>query len=143
MPQDLRGKGKQFSKDYQPKNRGRKPELYTIARECYNIGRAEFDRVSKYLLQLSVVELQALRKDTTQPAWVVVVASAILADMKRGITVTLSTLLDRIFGKASQPVTLDATTRTTLENPTIDVSKLSDETLRELAAAQKKEEADE
>lgn len=143
MPQDLRGKGRQFSKDYQPKNRGRKPELYTIARECYNIGRAEFDRVSKYLLQLSVVELQALRKDTTQPAWVVVVASAILADMKRGITVTLSTLLDRIFGKASQPVTLDATTRTTLENPTIDVSKLSDETLRELAAAQKKEEADE
>lgn len=143
MPQDLRGKGKQFSKDYQPKNRGRKPELYTIARECYNIGRAEFDRVSKYLLQLSVVELQALRKDTTQPAWVVVVASAILADMKRGITVTLSTLLDRIFGKASQPVKLDATTRTTLENPTIDVSKLSDETLRELAAAQKKEEADE
>lgn len=143
MPQDLRGKGKQFSKDYQPKNRGRKPELYTIARECYNIGRAEFDRVSKYLLQLSVVELQALRKDTTQPAWVVVVASAILADMKRGITVTLSTLLDRIFGKASQPVTLDATTRTTLENPTIDVSKLSDETLRELAAAQKKEETDE
>lgn len=143
MPQDLRGKGKQFSKDYQPKNRGRKPELYTIARECYNIGRAEFDRVSKYLLQLSVVELQALRKDTTQPAWVVVVASAILADMKRGITVTLSTLLDRIFGKASQPVKLDATTRTTLENPTIDVSKLSDETLRELAAAQKKEETDE
>ena len=143
MPQDLRGKGKQFSKDYQPKNRGRKPELYTIAHDCYNIGRVEFDRVSKYLLQLSVVELQALCKDTTQPAWVVVVASAIIADMKRGLTTTLSSLLDRVFGKASQPVTLDATTRATLENPTIDVAKLSDETLRELAAAQKTEASDE
>ena len=99
--------------------------------------------MSKYLLQLSVGELQALRKDPTQPAWVVVVASAILADMKRGLTTTLSSLLDRVFGKASQPVTLDATTRATLENPTIDVAKLSDETLRELAAAQKTEASDE
>lgn len=41
----IKGKGNRFSCTNQPKNSGRKPKLYTIAKKAYNVSREEWNEV--------------------------------------------------------------------------------------------------
>lgn len=133
------GRNTRFSSANQPKKNGRKPKLYTLAKQGYDIGLSEFIEVSKYLMQCPKKELEKIASDSDTPIWVVNIALAIYKDTSKGVTFTLKDIFDRVFGKTIQNV--DLTTKGKSFNHTpIDWSKLSDQTLRELAKAQMKDD---
>lgn len=101
-PQNVIGKGRLYSKDYQPANRGRKPRLYTLAKTAYNVGWDEFRDVMLMVMQMTKAELEALTKDEETPAWVVNIARAIYKDTGKGRIDALRELMDRAFGKVPQ-----------------------------------------
>ena len=128
-----------FSSANQPKKNGRKPKLYTLAKKGYDIGLSEFIEVSKYLMQCPQKELDQIAANEATPVWVVNIARAISKDTKRGVTFTVKDIFDRVFGKTAQNV--DLTTKgEAFNHPPIDWSKLSDQTLRELAKAQMRDD---
>lgn len=101
-PQNVIDKGRPYSKDYQPANRGRKPRLYTLAKAAYNVGWDEFRDVMLMVMQMTKAELEALTKDDETPAWVVNIARAIYKDTGKGRIDALRELMDRAFGKVPQ-----------------------------------------
>lgn len=105
----IKGKGKQFSSTYQPANRGRKKSVYNKliekvkAEEGICLSREDCYKLCATLINLPISKLKELAKDETSAAWVVSIISAILTDIKFGRTVTVDSLFDRFFGKATQP----------------------------------------
>lgn len=68
--------------------------------------RVSFDdvrRMTERLMVSSMSELKSIVEDKDEPSIVVVFASAVIEDKKKGITSTFQTLMDRILGKAIQP----------------------------------------
>jgi hypothetical protein len=68
--------------------------------------RVSFDdvrRMTERLMVSSMSELKSIVDDKDEPSIVVVFASAVIEDKKKGITSTFQTLMDRILGKAIQP----------------------------------------
>jgi hypothetical protein len=104
----IRGKGNRFSKDNQPKNPGRKPALYTIAKKAYGVTRGEWNRVKMFLLGLNLDGLNKVIADTATPVWVLTLAKGLKADMERGKTTVLNDIEDRIFGKPTNNVAVSA-----------------------------------
>ena len=49
-----------FSSTNQPKNKGRKPRLYTIAKEVYKCSYEDYKEGVMYLLQCSLAELKSV-----------------------------------------------------------------------------------
>ncbi len=110
-PENVIGKGRLYSRDYQPANRGRKPRLYTLAKHGYNVGWDEFRDVMLYVMQMTKSELEALSKSDDAPVWVVNIARSIYQDANKGRLDALRELMDRAFGKVPQrnEVSLSAT----------------------------------
>lgn len=101
-PENVIGKGNRFSKDNQPANRGRKPRLYTIAKQTENIGWDEFKDVMMMLMNSTKDELKAIMDAPDTPVWVVNVARAVWKDTGRGKLDALRELMDRTYGKVPQ-----------------------------------------
>lgn len=106
-PQNIVGKGNRFSKDNQPANRGRKPKLYTIAKNTYNVSYEEWKGVVLYLLQCSKSEIKEIRKKEDTPIWVDNVCSALEKDTRRGCLYALKELTEKIWGKPLQETKSD------------------------------------
>lgn len=101
-PQNIIGKGNRFSKDNQPANPGRKPRLYTLAKQTANIGWDEFRDVMMMLMNSTKDGLKAIIDDKETPVWVCNVARAIWNDTNRGKLDALRELMDRTYGKVPQ-----------------------------------------
>ena len=103
---NIKGKGNRFSSTNQPKNRGRKPKLYTLARKVYHIGIDEWRDVALYLLQCTRKEVESIAQDESTPIWVVNICRALYKDAGKGSTATLEELFSRLWGKPGQRVDL-------------------------------------
>ncbi len=98
-----------FSKTRQPKNPGRKPSRFKqLISDLKSVGETmsleDFRKISLFLLTMNKDELVKLAKDETAPIAVIAVASAIAGDIDERNLRNIESLLDRIFGKAMQPV---------------------------------------
>lgn len=93
------GERTRFSRTRQPANRGRKPKLYTIAKEGYNLTLAEFREVSIFLMQATKDELERYIDDKSTPMWAINIARALHKDTGKGVTFTLREMLDRVYGR--------------------------------------------
>lgn len=109
----IKGKGNRFSTTNQPKKNGRKPSLYNQLKELAKIegnidlSRDDFSKLTALLLSKSLKELNAIQQDEETPIWIVNIVRAIVKDSNEGRISTLDTLLDRLFGKATQPTQQD------------------------------------
>lgn len=105
----IKGKGVRFSSTNQPKKNGRKPSLFKQMKELALLGsgvelsREDFSKITALLLTKSASELKAMQEAEDTPIWVVNIARAIIKDSNAGRIVTLDSLLDRLFGRATQP----------------------------------------
>lgn len=61
------GKKTQFTSTNQPKNSGRKPKLYTIAKKAYNASREEWNEIKIFLLQSTPSEIDRIINDENTP----------------------------------------------------------------------------
>lgn len=109
----IKGKGNRFSTTNQPKKNGRKPSLYNQLRELAKLengillSKEDFTKITSLLLTKSIKELHAMQQDDETPVWITNIARAIIKDSNEGRISTLDTLLDRLFGKATQPTQQD------------------------------------
>lgn len=63
----IKGKGNRFSSTNQPAIRGRKPKLYTVAKNIYNISSEDYRNVFFFLAQKSRKDIEAIAKDDSTP----------------------------------------------------------------------------
>ena len=107
----IRGKGNRFSSTNQPANPGRKPSLYNHIKKLLGseanaeLSKEDYYKLMACLLERSLDDLKKLATDKNTPVWIVNIVTAILKDAKAGRMNTLDSLFDRLFGKASQPLT--------------------------------------
>lgn len=98
-----------FSSTRQPKNPGRKPSRFKqLISDLEGVGETmsleDFRKISLFLLTMNKTELIELAKNDQAPMAVVAVASAIAGDIEEKNLRNVESLLDRLFGKAMQPV---------------------------------------
>ena len=98
-----------FSKTNPPKNPGRKPSRFKqLIADLEGVGETmsleDFRKISLFLLTMNKTELIELAKNNQAPMAVVAVASAIVGDIEEKNLRNVESLLDRLFGKAMQPV---------------------------------------
>ena len=98
-PENVIGKGKPFTSDNQPANRGRKPKLYTIAKKSYGISLDEFREVVNYLWQLPKDEVKNIAEKDDTPIWMANVCRSLYKDTAKGVMNTLRELIQLMFGK--------------------------------------------
>lgn len=92
-------KGKKFSSDNQPQNRGRKPKLYTIAKKAYNLSYADFKDMRCYLMQLSRKELEDISMANDTPIWIAILCRSYLKGASKGETQTLEETKIDLWGR--------------------------------------------
>ncbi len=114
--------GKKFTSDNQPQNRGRKPSLYKKLRTItgktvkHEMSKEDYYDILKYLMEQTPAQLRQMAGmikndgekgsmfDAEIPVWLMNMITAILGDIRYGRTTTLDSIMDRMFGKASQTV---------------------------------------
>lgn len=92
-------KGKKFSSDNQPPNRGRKPKLYTIAKKAYNLSYVDFKDMRCYLMQLSRKELEDISMANDTPIWIAILCRSYLKGASKGETQTLEETKIDLWGR--------------------------------------------
>lgn len=102
------GRATRFSSTNQPANRGRKKSLYKRLKELVKkndvqLTKDDFCKIVNHLLDMPIAEVKKIGMDEATPIWVVCIVRAIIADASSGVTKTLDSLFDRLFGKAIQP----------------------------------------
>lgn len=107
--------GKRFSKDYQPRDNGRKPALYKIAEESYDVSKSEWFRTKQYLSQCPKYRLVEILEDEETPMWVIVQIRGLMKGAANGDTRVLEDIENRLFGKATQPIESDVNVKATVE----------------------------
>jgi hypothetical protein len=105
------GKSSRFSATHRPKNPGRKPSVLKNFIKINNVSRADVNLIFKNVIfGSSLEELQEMIKPGNKEKLPVIVAlliSAFITDMKKGTLCEVNTVLDRLYGKASQPVDIN------------------------------------
>ena len=95
-----------FTSTNQPKNPGRKPSKLKKFIKHNNVSQNDVNMIFQHLIfGSSVDELKELVKPANkgkQPVIVVLLVSAFLEDIKNGTLHEVNTVLDRIYGKATQ-----------------------------------------
>ena len=120
--------GNRFSTTNQPrKKNGRKPKLYKQLKELigksvgYELEQEDFNNIIRCLMESDLETLEKLIKvkdpktgqdklNPKVPMWVANIVTAMNTDVRYGRTDTLEMLLERVFGKAVQPVQGDILT---------------------------------
>lgn len=102
--------GNRFSSENQPVRNGRRPKVYTIARQAYNLSYEEFCRTLNYLYQCTKKELEEISEDENTPIWVLNICRAIHKDTGKGVLYTFKELADRLYGTARNNSSVDVTT---------------------------------
>lgn len=107
----IKGKGNRFSSTNQPANRGRKPSLYNHIKKLLGteakaeLSKEDYFKLIQFLLEQPLDNIKKLADSKNTPIWIVGVVRAVVKDANIGRTNTLDSLFDRLFGKASQPLT--------------------------------------
>lgn len=108
---NIKGKGNRFSSTNQPENRGRKPSLYKHIKTLIGtdaeveLSREDFFKLIQFLLEQPADNLKKIAESRNTPIWIIGMIQAIIKDTRDGRTNTINSLFDRLFGKASQPIT--------------------------------------
>ena len=108
--ENIKGKGNRFTTENQPAKRGRKPSLYRQIKELLGtdaraeLSREDYYRLIGFLLEQPIDTLKRLADHPTTPIWVINVIRAVVKDSRAGRMYTLDSLFDRLFGKATQPL---------------------------------------
>lgn len=108
-PENVIGKGNRFSSTNQPANKGRKKSAYKELLGIIEQGGGtplsyeEYKKMSSELLNLNEEALKRLANDKSTPIWFRAHIKGIVEDMKLGRTYTIEQIMDRLFGKATQP----------------------------------------
>lgn len=108
--ENIKGKGNRFTTENQPAKRGRKPSLYRQLKELIgedageDLTRGDYCRNSNLLLRLPPVTLKRIVENPATPMWVIILIRGLVKDARTGRMDTLNPLLDRLFGKATQPL---------------------------------------
>lgn len=93
------GKRTRFSKDNQPENKGRKKSILNHdavkALSFADLRTVIFDLIAK-----PTEELETIAEDKTQPAFISVIAGAIVSDKNKGRATTITDCLNRLYGCA-------------------------------------------
>ena len=106
--------GKKFSSTYQPKGKGRPRAAWkTFVKEMslkgYNMHKSDYFNILNALLGISKNELQALAAREDLPVSIFTFIKAMKQDIDEGKIGTVDSLIDRIYGKASQSDKLEVT----------------------------------
>lgn len=110
-PENVIGKGNRFSSTNQPKNRGRKPSLYTHIRKLLamnvdiELSKEDYYKIIAFLMERPFEDLKKIARNEKIPVWIITLVKAMANDINAGRMTTLDSLFDRLFGKAQQPVT--------------------------------------
>jgi len=115
--QDKKGKftegnklGNRFTADNQPKNNGRKPSIYTqlkkLTKKDFNVelSKNDYDKTFAWVLEQTPADLKDLsNKEISDniPLYMLSLIKAITADMENGNLNNLNSIMDRVFGKAT------------------------------------------
>lgn len=86
---------KQFSSTYQPKKNGRKPNILKKYIKDVGISSDDISSINKYIFSLSLDQLKALIKDSSQPAIIIALATAVLKDIVNGKLGNIDNLLSK------------------------------------------------
>lgn len=160
-------RGKEFSSEYQPKNR-RKPKLATVLKKQYGIdiddtmlkefGKGDIEDLLKIVLSVdpreAIVLGKKLKKDIESvkqridageavtigkkdKIWQIFVNlnNSVNKETNIGRSDTVKWIIEYLYGRATQPLESDVSVQSTSD---MDLSCLSDEELRQLAAIQEK-----
>ena len=93
------GRKYRFTSENQPKNRGRKPKLYTLAKEGYALSFEEYKNIVMYLIQCSKKDLTKMTEAENTPIWMANIGRALLKDAGKGHYKTLAELTEVIWGR--------------------------------------------
>lgn len=104
------GKEHRFTSENQPKTRGRKPKLYTVAKKAYGLSYEEYKEMRMYLMQLSKAELEELTKAPSTPMWIVILCRSYIKGAAKGDTKTLEETKTDLWGKDIVASKIDITT---------------------------------
>lgn len=141
--ENLKGKGGVKFGSGQPTNRGgRKPNLLNSLEKKighdFNVELSKDDkfRILESMCEMSIKQLKNIATDDNSPAFMVNIATAIHADIKKGRIYTLNGLFDRFFGKAIKKSEITGANGGAIQTESkVDWSKLSVEQLREITKA--------
>lgn len=125
--------GKQFTSDYQPDNAGRKPSIYkqlkALTKKEFNVelSKEDYDKTFAWVLEQTPKDLESLKdKEVSDniPLYMLSLIKAITADMENGNLNNLNSIMDRVFGKATNHTEITGDTSITWkETKTYDTDK--------------------
>lgn len=93
------GKKTRFTSENQPKNRGRKPKQYTLAKNAFALSFEEYKDIVRYLIQCSKKDLMKITESDNTPIWMANIGRALLKDASKGHYKTLAELTEVIWGR--------------------------------------------
>lgn len=93
------GKKTRFTSENQPKNRGRKPKQYTLAKNAFALSFEEYKDIVRYLIQCSKKDLMKITESDNTPIWMANIGRALLKDAGKGHYKTLAELTEVIWGR--------------------------------------------
>lgn len=129
------GKATRFSATNRPKNPGRKPSKLKKFIKQNNVSQSDVNAIFQHLIFGSSVEelkdLVSPSKKDSQPVIVVLLVSAFLEDIKNGTLHEVNSVLDRLYGKATQQVEIGETHSEIPEDPD-DRKALAEQIKREI-----------
>ncbi len=104
--ENTKGRGKKFSKDYQPDpaNMGRPQNVFKQFHKLYECSKEDVTEVLTELISKSVEELEKIKNDKTTIALRACIASAIIKDRKTGSVYGVNYLVERLFGSVVQKI---------------------------------------
>lgn len=75
---NIRNEGKEhrFTSENQPKNKGNKPRLYSIAKNVYKCSYEDYKEGVMFLMQCTLTELKAVTEKEDTPIWMRNIARA-------------------------------------------------------------------
>lgn len=110
-PENIKGKGNRFSSTNQPANPGRKPSLYNRIKKLIGtdanveLSKEDYYKLIGCLLERPISDLKKIADDSQTPIWIISIIRAVMKDAQEGRLNAIDALFDRLFGKASQPIT--------------------------------------
>lgn len=102
--ENTKGRGKKFSKDYQPNNNGRPKNVFKQFHGLYECSRADVESVLVELISKTPEELATIKNDKTTIAMRAIIAAVLIEDKRNGRTYGIDFLISRLFGSVVQKV---------------------------------------
>lgn len=105
--------GRRFSKTIQPAKNGRKKSRYNQMVELMNLedplehfSKEDLYRLSAGLITCTKAQLEAMAKSPNIPVGLQVFIKGIVTDLQDGNIKTVTEIMDRVYGKSTQPMEL-------------------------------------